>query len=186
MIDVHSSGEMQQNFSMHWNRKDDNVKNEKVKLIRRKIFEQKVRELPVAVSPNKKLKMLIEIDKSNNPLKYQMLHKKGLSDEQIYNHSELYRPPEDPKKIGVKYLQDLREKNKLDDLRRYMSQESLANMHKYERSWKSPNLDMDHESPKLDKIKPKPSPIIFNPLDEKRRRLLIEDDQYLNSLKKVK
>lgn len=45
-----------------------------------------------------------------------------------------------------------------------MSQESLANMQKYERSWKSPNLDMNSDGLKLDKIKPKASPIIFNPL----------------------
>lgn len=36
------------------------------------------------------------------------MSKKGLEDEEIYRNHKEFKLPENPKKIGIKYLQDIR------------------------------------------------------------------------------
>ena len=85
---------------------------EEEKVERRREFNNKIRNLPVSINEQKRMKLLIEKDKSKNILKYQLLNRKGLSDYEIYEHSNRLVLPKNSKEIGNKYLEELREKNK--------------------------------------------------------------------------
>lgn len=73
------------NFSLHFNKDLHSYEKEKVKSQRRRVFNDKVQKIPVNISEEKKLKILVSIDKSMNPLKYQIMGRKGFSDEEIYH-----------------------------------------------------------------------------------------------------
>jgi hypothetical protein len=51
---------------------------------RRLAFEKKVKAIPIAINPEKRKQVEIEIDRGRNPLKYHFLSQKALSKEQIY------------------------------------------------------------------------------------------------------
>lgn len=59
---------------------------EKVKAVRRKKFDEKVKDMPIKININKKIDLLIKADKEINPSKYQILSKKGLTDYEIYEN----------------------------------------------------------------------------------------------------
>ena len=75
-------------FQLNLNKNMTQFQKQKIKSERRKIFNEKVSRIPVNVNESKKLKMLIAIDKSMNPLKYQIMGRKGFTEEEIYHETK--------------------------------------------------------------------------------------------------
>lgn len=89
---------------------------ERIKLSRRRKFNEKLHKIPINISIEKRMKMLIGIDKSMNPLKYQIMSRKGLNDEQIYLQTREFEVPNNSRNLGKQYLQELRVNQKSENI----------------------------------------------------------------------
>jgi hypothetical protein len=71
-------------FNLYLNKSEELKKAELEKIIRRKKFQEKISKIPIKINEEKKQEVLISIDKSKNPHKYNLLSQKALNDKQIY------------------------------------------------------------------------------------------------------
>lgn len=100
-------------------------------------------KIPVNVSQESRLKMLMRIDKSMNSLKYQIMKRKGFTEEEIYHQTKEFNLPSNPKDLGKKYLKELRSKNRAASL--LSINNNLTGLPKNERNWKPSPTDIPTE-----------------------------------------